>query len=81
MNTLIIVCALICLISIAVIVATKICGTVAVKDFLTSNKFKATIGLIAAIVMYFTPDHIDQIITYALTFLGIPVLVIEQGKK
>jgi len=81
MNTLIVVCVLISVLSLSVVLCIKMWGINAVRSFFESGKVKVAIGLISAIAMYYTPDHIDQIIIYALTVLGIPVLTIEEFRK
>jgi len=47
-------------------------------DIITSDKFKGIVALIAAVVMYFTPDHIDKIIETLLVAFGISVLIIQK---
>ena len=43
------------------------------------STWKGIIQVSAAIIMYFTPDNIDQIITMALGFVGIgEVITIER---
>lgn len=49
----------------------------AIKAFMQSDKFKGIIAIIAAVVMYFTPDHVDKIVELILTAFGINVLVIK----
>lgn len=44
---------------------------------LKENRWKLTISIIAAIVMYFTPDHIDEWIKSTLKIFGIPALNLE----
>ncbi|GHU13695.1 hypothetical protein FACS189449_09370 [Alphaproteobacteria bacterium] len=48
------------------------------KDLILSEKTKGTIAIIAAIVMYFTPDYIDAIIEAGLAAIGISKLVIKE---
>lgn len=53
------------------------------KDFLlfiTSPKFKSVVAIVAAVVMYYTPDEVDHIIEALLGALGISTLVIETKK-
>lgn len=45
-------------------------------DLITSPKFKGLVSLIAAVVMYFTPDNIDAIIESLLSAFGISQLVL-----
>ncbi|MDR1983134.1 MAG: hypothetical protein LBQ08_05070 [Holosporaceae bacterium] len=42
----------------------------------SSRRFKGAVAVIAAVVMYFTPDNIDNIIISILGVLGISHLVI-----
>ncbi|GHT91726.1 hypothetical protein FACS1894122_04570 [Alphaproteobacteria bacterium] len=48
------------------------------KDLILSEKTKGTIAIIAAAVMYFTPDYIDAIIEAGLAAVGISKLVIKE---
>jgi hypothetical protein len=48
------------------------------KDFILSEKTKGTIAIVAAVVMYFTPDYIDTIIEAGLAAVGISKLVIKK---
>lgn len=50
-------------------------------DIISSSKFRGIVAIIAAIVMYFTPDHIDSIIETILAYLGISQLVITSKKR
>lgn len=43
-----------------------------------SDTFKGIIAIIAAVVMYFTPDSIDTIIEILLGMFGISVLVLRK---
>jgi hypothetical protein len=54
-----------------------------IQGLLTSARFKGAISLIAALIMYYTPDEIDRIIISLLGLLGISQLVIvpSDGKK
>jgi hypothetical protein len=49
------------------------------RDVITSDKVKGTVAVIAAVVMYFTPDYIDRIIESLLGVYGITALTL--GKK
>ena len=51
-----------------------------VIEIIKSDKFKTIAAVAAAIVMYFTPDPIDQIITVLLAGFGISTLVISEKK-
>jgi hypothetical protein len=49
-----------------------------VKEFFLNEKVKGAIALIAAVVMYFTPDYIDRIIESLLGVYGITVLTLQK---
>lgn len=51
-----------------------------IKQILSSEYTKGVISIAAAIVMYYTPDHIDHVIEALLTALGISKLTIEKNK-
>lgn len=46
-----------------------------------SHQIKGLIAITAAVVMYFTPDHIDKIIESLLAAFGISELVILPKKS
>jgi hypothetical protein len=48
------------------------------KDLISNEKTKGVIAIIAAIIMHFTPDHIDVIIEAGLAAFGISRLVIKK---
>ncbi|MDR2067725.1 MAG: hypothetical protein LBP41_01915 [Holosporaceae bacterium] len=48
------------------------------KDLITNDKTKGIIAIIAAVVMWFTPNHIDAIIEAGLAAFGISKLVIKK---
>ncbi len=51
------------------------------SDFLniiTNSKVKGIVALIGAVVMYFTPDHIDAVIETLLAAFGITTLMIDE---
>lgn len=48
-----------------------------IKSFFASNKVKGIIAIAAAIIMYYTPDHIDRIIETILAALGIQQLTLK----
>lgn len=50
-------------------------------EWLQSEKVAGVIAIIAAVVMYFTPDHIDKIIELCLTALGIKKLALVNNEK
>ncbi|MDR0572133.1 MAG: hypothetical protein LBG48_04750 [Rickettsiales bacterium] len=48
------------------------------KEIITNEKVKGIIAIAAAVVMWFTPDHIDAIIEAGLAAFGISKLVIKK---
>jgi hypothetical protein len=50
------------------------------KDLISNDKTKGIIAIAAAIVTYFTPDHIDIIIESLLGIYGVTVLTIQKKK-
>ena len=52
-----------------------------IRQYVTNTKFKACISVLAAAVMYFTPDAVDNIIETLLAAYGITVLAIEEPRK
>lgn len=51
------------------------------KSIIKSEKVKGAIAIIAAVITFFTPDHIDLIIEALLTAFGIEKLVIQKESK
>lgn len=51
------------------------------KDAIQNEKVQGAIAIVAAVVMYFTPDHIDVIIEGLLAALGIEKLVIRKKEE
>jgi hypothetical protein len=51
------------------------------KDLIFSEKAKGIIAIVAAVVMYFTPDHIDRIIESLLGVYGITVLTLQKKSE
>ncbi len=49
-----------------------------IKNFLTNEKVKGALAIVAAIIMYYTPDHIDLIIETCLAAMGISKLTLEK---
>jgi hypothetical protein len=47
-----------------------------IKNALTNDKVKGSIAIVAAIIMYYTPDHIDALIQGLLSMYGITVLTL-----
>lgn len=47
-------------------------------DFFSNPKVKAVVSIVAAIVMYFTPDHIDRVIETLLIAYGFDLLIIDK---
>ena len=52
-----------------------------IKKFLRNEKVSGAIAIIAAIVMFFTPDHIDRIIELCLAAVGIKKLTLVEEKE
>jgi hypothetical protein len=50
------------------------------KSIITNEKVKGAIAIAAAIIMFFTPDHIDLLIETLLAAFGITKLVITEKK-
>jgi hypothetical protein len=50
------------------------------KDLILNDKTKGVIAIIAAIIMHFTPDHIDILIESLLGAYGITVLTMKEKK-
>lgn len=46
-------------------------------NFLNNEKVKGLIAIAAAVIMYYTPDHIDRIIEALLAALGVTKLTIS----
>ena len=51
-----------------------------IESFLASEKTRGAIAIVAAIVMYFTPDHIDRIIETLLAASGIQKFVLKKDE-
>ena len=49
-------------------------------ELLTNNKVKGIIAIVAAVVMYYTPDEIDKIIEGLLGAFGISQFMIKPKK-
>ena len=45
---------------------------------LNNDKIQGIVAIIAAVVMYYTPDHIDKIIEMCLAALGISKLTLTK---
>lgn len=50
------------------------------KSIITNEKVKGAIAIAAAVVMVFTPDHIDLIIEALLATFGIQKLVLKKDE-
>ena len=50
-------------------------------NFLRDEKTQGIISIVAAVVMYFTPDHIDRIIEAMLGAMGIAKLTIKKDER
>ena len=48
------------------------------KTIITNEKIKGAIAIAAAIIMWFTPDHIDLAIEILLGMFGIQQLVLKK---
>lgn len=51
------------------------------KLIITNEKVKGAIAIVAAVVMFFTPDHIDKIIELLLTAFGIQKFVLKKDNE
>ena len=50
------------------------------KSIIENEKVKGAVAIVAAVIMFFTPNHIDLIIESLLTAFGITKLVISEKK-
>ena len=48
------------------------------KSIIENEKVKGAIAIVAAVIMFFTPNHIDLIIESLLAAFGITKLVISE---
>lgn len=48
------------------------------KSLITNEKVKGAIAIVAAIIMVYTPDHIDAIIEALLAAFGIQKFIIKK---
>jgi hypothetical protein len=48
------------------------------RDLIFSDKTKGIVAILAAIVMFYTPDNIDRIIESLLGIYGITVLTVQK---
>jgi len=51
-----------------------------IKSIITNDKVKGLLAVIAAIVMFYTPDYIDRIIEALLAAFGVEKLIITKNK-
>ena len=51
------------------------------KSIITNEKVKGAIAIVAAVVMFFTPDHIDRIIELLLAAFGIQKFVLKKDDE
>ncbi len=51
------------------------------RSVITNEKVKGAIAIIAAIIMFFTPNHIDVVIETLLAVFGIEKLSIHKQKE
>lgn len=82
--TIYVACGILIALLVILIVCTKIYGAEKLVKFLNSNGLKTAVSIIAAVVMYFTPDNIDKYIIMVMSILGItPVIIgpIPQEQK
>lgn len=49
-----------------------------IKSIITNDKVKGLLAVIAAIVMFYTPDYVDRIIEALLAAFGIEKLIITK---
>jgi len=45
---------------------------------LNNEKIQGIVAILAAVIMYYTPDHIDRIIEMCLAGLGVSKLIITK---
>ena len=50
------------------------------KEAIRNEKVQGAIAIVAAVIMYFTPDHIDMIIEAILTAFGIKKFVLKKDE-
>jgi hypothetical protein len=48
------------------------------RDLILNDKTKGIVAIVAAVVMYYTPDNIDRIIETLLGMYGITALTIQK---
>ena len=48
------------------------------KSIIENEKVKGAVAIVAAVIMFFTPNHIDLIIESLLTAFGIQQLVLKK---
>ena len=51
------------------------------KTIITNEKIKGGIAIAAAIIMFFTPDHIDAVIEILLSIFGIEKFIITKKSE
>ncbi len=51
------------------------------KSLFESDKLKGLIAVIAAVVIYYTPSHVDLVIESLLAMFGIQKLVLKEANK
>jgi hypothetical protein len=51
------------------------------KDLIFNEKTKGIIAIVAAVVMYYTPDSIDRIIESLLGIYGITALTLKKKEE
>lgn len=50
------------------------------KTIITNEKVKGAIAILAAVIMWFTPTHIDVVIEALLAAFGIQKLVLKKNE-
>ena len=50
-----------------------------IKKILNNEKVHGAIAIVAAVIMYFTPDHVDMLIETLLGAFGLTKLTITKG--
>lgn len=76
-----IISAVLVAVAIILIICTKVFGGDKVINFLRSDLTRTVVAIIAAVVMYFTPDEIDKWIISALSLFGVSPLILTPVLK
>ncbi len=51
------------------------------KSLFESDKLKGVIAVIAAVVIYYTPSHVDLVIESLLAMFGVQKLMLKEENK